>query len=310
MKQKVFSIHALLIGLLSMMSTTAFAASYTPADLTGTGIDLEIGDVVTINNDDIGVNYGSNSIGKGQTITIGSDGTLTLVANSGTYNWGLAAGKKWHIRYEEMDLGFMKAQDIYLTQVEPKVAVTANSDGAATPTYWSTFYNATQGYTADASTTVYKAALNGTSSVTLTEVAGREIPAGQAVILKSTAASITLTPVAATTADMSGNVLKGGTSVASGNVAYTLSRGAAGTGAVGFYKFNGSLDGSKAHLEMPASAGTRGFIGFGDGTTAIEATAVAEDEAGEWYSLDGRRLSGKPARKGIYVKNGQKVVIK
>lgn len=191
-----------------------------------------------------------------------------------------------------------------------ETSVTANP-GAVAGEYWSTFYNAsaTQGYTADASTTVYKAALNGTSSVTLTEVAGREIPAGQAVILKSSAASITLTP-ATTTADMSGNVLKGGTTVTDGNDAYTLSRGSAGTGPVGFYKFSGSLDGSKAHLEIPTSA-ARSFIGFGDdNTTAIELPALADDEAAEWYSLDGRRLSGRPAHKGIYVRNGQKIIIK
>ena len=29
-----------------------------------------------------------------------------------------------------------------------------------------------------------------------------------------------------------------------------------------------------------------------------------------WYTLDGRRLSGKPTRKGIYLQNGQKVVVK
>ena len=189
--------------------------------------------------------------------------------------------------------------------------VTANSDGAATPSYWSTYYNATKSFTADENTTVYKAALNGTSSVTLTEVAGREIPAGQAVILKSTTGTITLTPAATTSSDFTGNDLKGGTTVTSGNVAYTLSRGNAGTGAVGFYKFSGSLDGSKAHLEISTSAGTRSFIGFGDdNTTGIELPALADDEAAEWYSLDGRRLSGKPARKGIYVKDGQKYIIK
>ncbi len=188
-------------------------------------------------------------------------------------------------------------------------AVTTNSDGNGN--YWSTYYNAsaTQGFTADANTTVYKAALNGTSSVTLTEVTDREIPAGQAVILKSSAASITLTP-ATTTADFSDNELKGGTTVTDGYVAYTLSRGNDGNGAVGFYKFSGSLDDSKAHLEISSSSPARSFIGIGDGTTAIELPALDEDEAAEWYSIDGRRLNGKPARKGIYVKNGQKVVIK
>ena len=29
-----------------------------------------------------------------------------------------------------------------------------------------------------------------------------------------------------------------------------------------------------------------------------------------WYSLDGRRLTGKPSRAGVYINNGNKVVIK
>lgn len=186
--------------------------------------------------------------------------------------------------------------------------VTANDGGDGN--YWSTYYNATLSFTADANTTVYKAALNGTSSVTLTEVAGREIPAGQAVILKSTTGTITLTPAATTSSDFTGNDLKGGTTVTSG-VAYTLSRGSDSNGVLGFYQYDGAtLDGSKAHLEIPSSSPARSFIGIGDGTTAIELPALAEDEAAEWYSLDGRRLSGRPAQKGIYVKNGQKVVIK
>ena len=185
--------------------------------------------------------------------------------------------------------------------------VTANDGGDGN--YWSTYYNATLSFTADANTTVYKAALNGTSSVTLTEVAGREIPVGQAVILKSTTGTITLTPAATTSPDFSDNELKGGIDVTSGYDAYTLSRGD-GSGPVGFYKFSGSLDGSKAHLEIQSSSLARSFIGIGDGTTAIELPALADDEAAEWYSLDGRRLSGKPAHKGIYVKDGQKYIIK
>ena len=47
-------------------------------------------------------------------------------------------------------------------------------------------------------------------------------------------------------------------------------------------------------------------IDFGDGET----TALIENEAGAWYSLDGRKLSGKPTKSGIYVNNGGKVVIK
>ena len=33
-------------------------------------------------------------------------------------------------------------------------------------------------------------------------------------------------------------------------------------------------------------------------------------EAGEWYTIDGRKLNGKPAQKGIYIVNGRKVAVK
>jgi len=35
-----------------------------------------------------------------------------------------------------------------------------------------------------------------------------------------------------------------------------------------------------------------------------------QNEAGAWFTLDGRKLSGKPTQKGIYIHNGKKVVIK
>jgi hypothetical protein len=33
-------------------------------------------------------------------------------------------------------------------------------------------------------------------------------------------------------------------------------------------------------------------------------------EDGGWYTVDGRRLDGKPAQKGLYIHGGRKVVIK
>ena len=49
-------------------------------------------------------------------------------------------------------------------------------------------------------------------------------------------------------------------------------------------------------------------------TTGIEELKNSRIEelksAGAWYSLDGRRLQGKPTKKGIYINNGKKVVIR
>ena len=36
-----------------------------------------------------------------------------------------------------------------------------------------------------------------------------------------------------------------------------------------------------------------------------------EDEQNErWFTLDGRMLQGKPTQKGLYIKNGSKIVIR
>lgn len=52
-------------------------------------------------------------------------------------------------------------------------------------------------------------------------------------------------------------------------------------------------------------------IGGGDDTTAImEIIQPAASGTGDWYSLDGRKLSAKPTQKGVYIQNGKKIVIK
>lgn len=65
------------------------------------------------------------------------------------------------------------------------------------------------------------------------------------------------------------------------------------------------------------SSGTR-FITLqslglgGDDTTGIEIidTEEADDGNATWHTLDGRRLEGKPTKKGVYIKDGRKYIIK
>ena len=52
---------------------------------------------------------------------------------------------------------------------------------------------------------------------------------------------------------------------------------------------------------------------LGEGTTRIDNLNVNDnlnDNEATWYDLNGRKLNGKPAQKGIYIKNGKKVVVK
>ena len=52
-------------------------------------------------------------------------------------------------------------------------------------------------------------------------------------------------------------------------------------------------------------------IGESTGINSIRNDQLTNDnEAGAWYSLDGRKLNGKPATSGIYIRNGKKFVTK
>ena len=181
--------------------------------------------------------------------------------------------------------------------------------------YWATYYNSAQGYRADANTTVYQAAVNSSkTAVVLTEVTGREIPAGKGVVLKSSAATITLTPTT-TTQTLEGNELTGvDDATAAPPNAYCLTKETTGSArGVGFYTYEGTIPAHRAYLVVAGGPSlARGFLGFGDddNTTGISLPeAVVIENDGPIYDLSGRRIIGQP-KKGIYVKNGKKFVIK
>jgi hypothetical protein len=70
-------------------------------------------------------------------------------------------------------------------------------------------------------------------------------------------------------------------------------------------------------LPAPGQAAARRFVlNFGDGdeTTGIisidNGQLIIDNSMDAWYSLDGRRLTGKPTAKGLYIVNGKKIIIK
>ena len=54
------------------------------------------------------------------------------------------------------------------------------------------------------------------------------------------------------------------------------------------------------------------YFGETDGINAISSDTSAKDrdKGNNWYSIDGRKLQGKPNVKGVYINNGNKTVIK
>ena len=83
---------------------------------------------------------------------------------------------------------------------------------------------------------------------------------------------------------------------------------------VGFYRAkDGTLAAGKAYLKglaEPSSARMMINLVFDDDATAIENYRQEASTTNDWYTLDGRKLEGKPTRKGLYVKNGKKVVVR
>lgn len=195
--------------------------------------------------------------------------------------------------------------------------VTANEDPAHAGEYWSTFYHPTAGYQVDVNTTTaYIATLNSEeTALTLTEVEGGFIPAGNAVILKSTSSSYDIDRAETGDAfDFTTNSLLGGSTVEAGKVVYTLAA-AGDPKKVGFYKFTGtSLNPYKAHLEC-APADSRDYYGLEESETTRMAPPTISPEGERpdvWYDLQGRTIanSQKPKAKGIYIHNGRKEVLK
>ena len=69
---------------------------------------------------------------------------------------------------------------------------------------------------------------------------------------------------------------------------------------------------ARGYIGLPGDDGTTGIIAIdGDYKSAAHDSGIANSlEQEAWYSIDGRRLSGKPSAKGVYVHNGRKEVIR
>ena len=203
--------------------------------------------------------------------------------------------------YAHVDGG--SANPGYLT-LKPLVEnIAGNQVGDA---YWATYYNSKVGSVADASTTVYTAELNSEkTSMALTEVVDKVIPAGNAVILKSSIPTIALTHNAAT-GTLANNSLLGvdEEQATTGLAPYTL---AAEGGTLGFYHYTGStLAAHKAYLDLSGS-GAR-VIPFSNAETTGISAAKAADGQQVYYNLNGQRVE-QPQR-GLYIVNGKKVIKK
>ena len=79
----------------------------------------------------------------------------------------------------------------------------------------------------------------------------------------------------------------------------------------------GTLPAGKVYLDLrdtsdPTPAPRLSIVGGDNNTTEIEDVRYKEEnvQSERWFTLDGRMLQGKPTQKGLYIKNGSKIVIR
>ena len=233
-------------------------------------------------------------------VGIGTKGTTYDVSGITVYDNGLAYGGK------------------YYTAPLATHTLTANlADG----NYWTTFYCGDADYTITTDGAYAYTAEVGTDAVTLTK-RGADIPKGSAVIImgggNGTDATVDIR-LSKTTglADYSGtnnldgvdvrtekSTLGDGTFYVMGKVNTDF----------GFFKYTGDyMPARKAYLLVSGSAAPGLKMVFGDEETNSLSPIPSpsrEGGAGEWYTIDGRKLDKQPTQKGLYIHGNIKVVIK
>ena len=150
------------------------------------------------------------------------------------------------------------------------------------------------------------------STVETTEV--YDVPANTPVLLNGAANTYTIPLIAGSATDVSGNKLVAGTganvAAEAGKTKYVLS---SSDGKAVFKKINATpatVAKSKAYLMFDEVVEARQLT-FGNDATGIEASPEFSLEGKDlWYDLQGRRLEGMPTRKGLYIVNGKKYLVK
>lgn len=189
-------------------------------------------------------------------------------------------------------------------------SITESLIGFAEGQTTATYYNQNEDFDLPEGIVAY--IITGVNGTNVTTQRLSYIPKDTPVLVEKTASSETVAEVA------DGNMLEGTTGetqvgALSGNV-YLLYKNE-------FVKAtSGVIPAGRGFLLLSnaiAPAGTRGLgiehgEGYGEDTTGIQQATAEEATSGSeaWYTIDGLRVDGKPAKTGLYIKNGKKIVVK
>lgn len=157
----------------------------------------------------------------------------------------------------------------------------------------------------------------------LTMSQAEQVPAGEGLLLRGTANEIFYVPMAfgITPAAYTNNLMVGlttATNVATTDGGYTNYILSKQNDVIGWYPLAAAYE-LKAHsaylklLTADVNAARGIVMDYGDGETTGIATITNDRESmtdDAWYTVDGKKLDEKPVKKGLYIHNGRKTVIK
>lgn len=148
------------------------------------------------------------------------------------------------------------------------------------------------------------------NKVTLTPIEGT-IPANTGVVIEAAEGNYNFaitTTEATATSDLTGNVATANVDAAS--AAYIL--GKTDAQGVGFFKLNSTdraIKGGRAYYVAPNGSAAAAYL-FNGNVTGLEAIKTALNDANApIYDLSGRKVA-KAVKGGLYIKNGQKFIVK
>lgn len=148
------------------------------------------------------------------------------------------------------------------------------------------------------------------NKVTLTPIEGT-IPANTGVVIEAAEGTynfVITTTEATATSDLTGNVATANVDAAS--AAYIL--GKTDAEGVGFFKLNSTdreIKGGRAYYVAPNGSAAAAYL-FNGNVTGLEAIKTALNDANApIYDLSGRKVA-KAVKGGLYIKNGQKFIVK
>lgn len=150
------------------------------------------------------------------------------------------------------------------------------------------------------------------TKATMKAVEGEAIPANEGVLLTSESAeAVTMVPatdeaLATIENNKLGNSAGADKTIAEGDNAYILAKGANGTA---FYKgkIGSTLKANKAYLTLDVVGGEAISMNFGGNVTGINQIVNAEQNNAPVYDLTGRRVV-RTVKGGLYIKGGNKFI--